>query len=142
MRRRPRHASRKGVREFVALALIGLWAVYGAATQARTIWSELEGSRQRHALIAAHLTLFAQVRQDVAGEEAVGYVNASGGGPDYFLAQYALNPVLLFEDLRQARRVVAFFPAGIPPTLLSQQGLSPVRSYGNGLFLLEKRISP
>jgi hypothetical protein len=129
-------------REFAALALLGLWVVYGTLTPAHRIWSGLGVSRQRHAAITAHLGLFAQLRPDIAGEAAVGYVSASGGGADYYLARFALNPILVLDDLRHTRRVIAFFPDGIPRTLVADQGLTPVKSYGNGLFLMEKRASP
>jgi hypothetical protein len=80
---------------------------------------------------------FTALRTQLPTRGVVGYVGQSDnrGTEDYYLAQYALAPLLL-EHSPNHPLVIASFPDA-PPVL--PQNLELVRDFGNGVLLLSNK---
>ncbi len=77
---------------------------------------------------------FAAVKAELPQQGVVGYVGESGDPSiaDYYLAQYALAPVVL-DRSQKYPLVVGNFPNSAPAHL--PPGLQLVRDFGNGVLL-------
>jgi hypothetical protein len=83
---------------------------------------------------------FADLRRALPEHGVVGYVGEAGdsGVADYYLAQYALAP-LVVELSQDHSLVIGNFPASQPaPLPVTVRGLVLVRDFGNGVLLLAK----
>lgn len=80
---------------------------------------------------------FAALKAQLPAGGLVGYIGESGnsGTEDYYLAQYALAPVVVEHSAKHSL-VIANFPSA-PPTL--PDDLRVVRDFGNGLLLLANK---
>lgn len=59
----------------------------------------------------------------------------------YFLAQYALAPLVLRADA-DCEPLIGNFPEGATPALLNQQHLVVVHDFGDGLLVLRRTPAP
>ena len=78
---------------------------------------------------------FAGVKQVLPTRGVIGYVGEPGEAslPDYYLAQYALAPLVVDRSI-QHKVVVGNFPSlHIPPLM---PGLRQIQDFGNGVVLL------
>jgi len=83
---------------------------------------------------------FAELRRALPGRGVVGYVGeaAESGVADYYLAQYALAP-LVVERSQDHPLVIGNFPASQPASPpATVKGLVLVKDFGNGVLLLAK----
>jgi len=80
---------------------------------------------------------FAPLRTQLPNRGVVGYIGESGnaGTEDYYLAQYALAPLVVERSPNHAL-VVGSFP-GSPPSL--PEDLQVIKDFGNGVLLLSKK---
>lgn len=78
---------------------------------------------------------FAAVKQLLPSRGVVGYIAEPGDSslPDYYLAQYALTPLVVDRSI-QHKIVLGNFPSLQIPT--SMPGLRKIRDFGNGVVLL------
>lgn len=78
---------------------------------------------------------FAAIKQMLPRDGVVGYVGEPGNSslPDYYLAQYALAPLVVDRSL-QHELVIGNFPGRQVP--VSLPGLRKIRDFGNGVALL------
>jgi hypothetical protein len=78
---------------------------------------------------------FATVRSALPGRGIIGYVGENGESslPDYYLAQYALAPLVVDRSI-QHKFVIGNFPSGDVPASLP--GLRKIQDFGNGVVLL------
>ncbi|MGB9072935.1 MAG: hypothetical protein WCC22_09725 [Terriglobales bacterium] len=84
---------------------------------------------------------FAELRRAMPGSGVVGYVGEAGesGVADYYLAQYALAPVVV-ERSQDHQFVIGNFPASRPASPpATVKGLVLVKDFGNGVLLLAKK---
>ena len=83
---------------------------------------------------------FAELRRALPERGVVGYVGEAGESEvdDYYLAQYALAP-LVVERSQDHPLVIGNFPASQPASPPAKvKGLVLVRDFGNGVLLLAK----
>lgn len=87
---------------------------------------------------------FIAVRQELPSGAILGYLSDSPADDDaraYFMAQYALAPVVLTRDLQGRQLILGNFVSGrVDPDLLRGLGLILARDFGNGVVLL--RLDP
>jgi len=87
---------------------------------------------------------FIPLRRELPSGAILGYVSDSLADDDaraYFMAQYALAPVVLTRDLREGHLILGNFVSGrVDPNLLRGLGLILARDFGNGVVLL--RLDP
>jgi hypothetical protein len=87
---------------------------------------------------------FIALRRELPSGTILGYLSDSPADDDaraYFMAQYALAPVVLTRDLQGRPLVLGNFVSGrIDPDLLRSRGLILARDFGNGVVLL--RLDP
>ena len=119
----------------LAVLLAGLPLVERAAKTAREGMSDwVERYEQR----------FIAVRQELPSGAILGYLSDSPADDDaraYFMAQYALAPVVLTRDLQGRQLILGNFVSGrVDPDLLRGLGLILARDFGNGVVLL--RLDP
>ncbi len=119
----------------LAVLLAGLPLVERAAKTAREGMSDwVERYEQR----------FIAVRQELPSGAILGYLSDSPADDDaraYFMAQYALAPVVLTRDLQGRQLILGNFVSGrVDPDLLRGRGLILARDFGNGVVLL--RLDP
>jgi hypothetical protein len=78
---------------------------------------------------------FATVKAELPSRGVIGYIGESGntGTADYYLAQYALAP-LVVEHTANHAFVIGNFPGGTPSNL--PPNLQLVKDFGSGLLLL------
>lgn len=83
---------------------------------------------------------FAAVKLALPGRGIIGYVGENGESslPDYYLAQYALAPLVVDRSI-QHKFVIGNFPSGEVPT--SFPGLRKIQDFGNGIVLLTSEDS-
>lgn len=83
---------------------------------------------------------FAALRAALPPQEVVGYVGTSGATAvgDYYLAQYALVP-LVVDHSPNHPLVIGNFPTSLPPTGLSSDHLQLVKDFGDGVLLFANR---
>ncbi len=136
-RARLRAGAAVGLALFVGLAS-GLELFRGLAFSRR--------GRPTQDAVSVYLRRFEPLRPILAREETVGYfcglspaalktdAQALAG---YYLAQYALAPVIVANDLDRRVVVGNFGPGRVSPEGLRRFGLTAVRNLGNGVFLLE-----
>lgn len=77
---------------------------------------------------------FAALRAALPARGVVGYIGESGDSatPDYYLAQYALAPLVIDRGPNH-QLVIGNFPSSSGPVV--PQGLDPVKDFGNGVVL-------
>jgi hypothetical protein len=90
---------------------------------------------------AAFQGRFAEIRRALPSHGVVGYVtdaapNQATRTTEFYLTQYALSPVVLVDDPNQKLVVANFHSVSPDQALLSATRLTPVRNFGNGVFLL------
>lgn len=96
--------------------------------------------------VSVYLRRFEPLKPFLVHEETVGYF--CGLSPEalkadsralagYYLAQYALAPVIVANDLDRPVIVGNFGPGQASPEVLQRFGLTAVRNLGNNVFLLE-----
>jgi len=83
---------------------------------------------------------FAVVKSALPGSGIIGYVGENGESslPDYYLAQYALAPLVVDRSI-QHKFVIGNFPSGEVPASLP--GLQKIQDFGNGVVLLTSEDS-
>lgn len=83
---------------------------------------------------------FATLRAALPPRGIVGYVGASGNAAlgDYYLAQYALVP-LVVDHSPNHPLVVGNFPVSLPPTSPPSGHLQLVKDFGDGVLLFANR---
>ena len=80
---------------------------------------------------------FAQLKAVLPEQGVVGYLGDSRESPaDYYLAQYALAPLVVERSINRAL-VVGNFPSS-PPSF-AEHNLRLIRDFGNGVLLLAPR---
>jgi hypothetical protein len=82
---------------------------------------------------------FAAIKAALPPRGLIGYIGESGDStlPDYYLAQYALAPLILDRGVEH-RLIVGNFPNATPVIPL---GISVEKDFGNGTFLLTNKDS-
>jgi hypothetical protein len=86
---------------------------------------------------------FSELRQALPPRITMGYVSDIGGADfsnnaAYFLAQYALAPVLLDPGINHDLIVGNFSSPAAIESALHEKNLAVVRDFGNGVLLLRK----
>jgi len=84
---------------------------------------------------------FSAVKQVLPSSGVIGYIGEPGESflPDYYLAQYALAPLIVDRSIRH-QIVLGNFPRlQVPPAL---QGLRKIQDFGNGVVLLSNEDTP
>lgn len=78
---------------------------------------------------------FAAVKLALPTRGIIGYLGENGDSalPDYYLAQYALAPLVVDRSI-QHKFVIGNFPSGEVPAALP--GLRKMQDFGNGVVLL------
>lgn len=78
---------------------------------------------------------FAAAKLALPARGIIGYVGENGDSslPDYYLAQYALAPLVVDRSI-QHKFVIGNFPSGREPASLP--GLRKIQDFGNGIVLL------
>ena len=81
---------------------------------------------------------FAALKAALPTRGVIGYIGESGNSatPDYYLAQYALAP-LIVERAPDHAIVIGNFPTSTPPEL--PENLQLEKDFGHGVFLLSNR---
>jgi hypothetical protein len=130
-RKRRRHAAIGDGLLIVAVLAGGLPLIRGAAKTAREGVSDwVERYEER----------FLAVRRDLPSGATLGYVSDSPVVDEaraYFMAQYAMAPVVLTRELRGQRLILGNFLSGrVDADLLRREGLTVARDFGNGVVLL------
>jgi len=131
---------------FIGLGIIIYLPLQAATIQTIILLSVLEPSLQsQQDAISIYDARFSHARDALsATENSIGYI----GCPDldsetrsyyYFLAQYALMPIVVDDRLNKTR-ILGNFPSelcDISSIDLEQNNLLIVQEYGDGIFLLE-----
>lgn len=91
--------------------------------------------------IALFQERFSEIRKSLPAHGMVGYLTDAAPNPatrstEYYLTQYALSPVVLVDNSNQPLVVANFHTVSPDKALLSATRLTPVRNFGNGVFLL------
>jgi hypothetical protein len=90
-------------------------------------------------LVAEHQARFAALRRLLPRDGVVGYLSDEpGAAREYFLAQYALAPVVLDPAGARALVVGNFFDPARAPGLAAGQGLVLVADLGAGVMLFRR----
>ena len=78
---------------------------------------------------------FAAVKQLLPRRGVVGYIGEPGDSslPDYYLAQYALAPIVVDRSI-QHKLILGNFPSLQVP--ISMPGLRKIQDFGNGVVLM------
>jgi hypothetical protein len=86
---------------------------------------------------------FLAVRQELPSGAILGYISDSPADDEaraYFMAQYALAPVVLTKDLRDRQLILGNFLSGrVDTDHLRRKGLTLARDFGNGVVLLTRQ---
>lgn len=83
---------------------------------------------------------FAAPRIELPPRGVIGYIGESGDPTaDYYLAQYALAPLVVDRSLNHAL-VIGNFPSAPPPVQV--EGLRLVKDFGNGVLLFARKEQP
>ena len=83
---------------------------------------------------------FSAVKQALPTRGVIGYIGENGDSalPDYYLAQYALAPLVVDRSI-QHKFVIGNFPGSEVPASLP--GLRKMQDFGNGVVLLTSEDS-
>jgi hypothetical protein len=85
---------------------------------------------------------FSDISNDLPKDSVIGYLtdadpNLASTSAEYYLAEYALAPVVVANNVDQ-KLVMANVHTPQPPEFYRSRGLELVRDYGNGVLLLRK----
>lgn len=87
---------------------------------------------------------FRAVARDLPSGATLGYVSDSPADDEaraYFMAQYAMAPVVLTRELRGRRLILGNFLSGrVDTDRLQREGLTLARDFGNGVVLLTRAV--
>jgi hypothetical protein len=123
-----------------------LLCLYAAVSDARWSYRAVRGwADSRHEdRISRDGDRFREIRRALPAHGVVGYI--SGAQPDTFttedfrrflLAEYALAPLILIHDTTPDL-IVGNFPPDSVPSALRERGLSLVRDFGDGVWLIRR----
>ena len=92
--------------------------------------------------ISSYESRFSELRKDIPRDGVIGYLtdadpNLTSTSAEYYLAQYALSPAVVANNIDQ-KLVMANVHAPQPPAFYQSRGLDLVRDYRDGVMLLQK----